>query len=135
MPGGCREGWRWLLHRHCWLPHSHRHDEAITTTAYGANKPLGLAAIPNRLPHCHDVTVQRGIPHELVGPQILQQFLLEDDPVPMRQQVREYLKRLGLQRHGFPGMMELIALGVEAVVAKDVAHHHTFSSILRGALL
>jgi hypothetical protein len=96
---------------------------------------LGVPTIPNRLPHRHDVTVQRGIPNELLGPQILQQFLLENDPVPMRQQVREDLKRLGLQRHGFPGMMALIALGVEAVVAKDVAHYHPFSSLFRGAPL
>jgi hypothetical protein len=86
-----------------------------------------VPAIPNSLPHRRDVTIQRGIPHKLVGPQMLQEFLLKDDPIPMRQQVREHLKRLGLQRHRLPSLVEFIALGVEEVVTKDIGHRYTFA--------
>jgi hypothetical protein len=55
---------------------------------------------------------------------MLEQFLLEDYPVRMRQEIGQHLIHLGPQRDGHAAPVQLIALGIEAKVAKDIAHWH-----------
>jgi hypothetical protein len=84
---------------------------------------LGIAAIPEDLPHGHDVAIERAIPDILARPQMLQQFLLADHPVALRHKVGQHLKHLRRQRDGHPGLVQLIALGIQAIVGKEIAHH------------
>jgi hypothetical protein len=70
---------------------------------------LDVPIISKRLPDLHDGVIERGIRHILARPQMLEQFLLEDHPVVMVQEVGEHLKHLGPQLNHRPGLAQLIA--------------------------
>src|SRR5262245_23428032 len=112
-----QRGRRWHQVLHLYWRH-----KAIATSAYGAQEPL--AVIAKRLPDVHDVAIERRIPHSLAWPHMLEQFLLEDYPVIMRQEIGQHLIYLGPQRDGHTVPVQLIALSIEAIVAKDIAHWH-----------
>jgi hypothetical protein len=69
--------------------------------------------------------MQCHISHILVRPQLFEEFLFEDHPITMREEVDEHLKDLGPQRDRLPGSGELIALSIEEVVAKSIPHRHS----------
>ena len=82
--------------------------------------------LSQRLAQCCDTGFQRGVPDKLVGPQVLEELLPGDHAVAMRQQVDEHLKDFAPQRERLPSVMQLIALGIQDIVAKRVAHRSTF---------
>jgi hypothetical protein len=61
---------------------------------------------------------------------MFEQFLLEDHPVVMRQEISEHLKRLGPQRNHRPGLAQIIAQGIEDIVVKDIEHRPLKPSIV-----
>jgi hypothetical protein len=83
-----------------------------------------LAVIAKRLPDVHDVAIKGRIPYKLTWPHMLEQFLLEDYPVIMHQEIGQHLIHLGPQRDGHTAPVQFIALGIEAKVTKDIAHGH-----------
>ena len=86
------------------------------------NDPLTAPRIAHRLARYHDARLQRCITHELLGPQVSNQLVLQDYTVPVCDEVDQELKDLGPQRDPHAGPAQLIALGVEGTVSKHVAH-------------
>jgi hypothetical protein len=50
------------------------------------------------------------------------QFILADDAIPMRHEVREDVEDLGPKWAGFPAAAELVQSGVQFIIAKDIDH-------------
>ncbi len=99
----------------------HRRDETIPT-------PTGRRDIPWRLETvlqgatCRSNTAAQGIIRdELARPQALEQLVAGNDAVAMPQEIGENIEDLRAQRDGFSGSTQFIPLGVEAIVAKDIA--------------
>jgi hypothetical protein len=53
---------------------------------------------------------------------VLEELLLGDHPLVMRQEVGEHLKGFAPELHWLPRAMQLMALGVQDIVAKEVPH-------------
>ena len=66
---------------------------------------------------------------------MLKEFLLGDHPLAMRQEIGEHLEDFAPEFERLPSVMQLIALGIQDIVAKDVAHHPAFLSALEHILL
>jgi hypothetical protein len=71
---------------------------------------------------------QRLVTDKRVGPQLLQEFLLGDDPRAMRQQVGEYLKHLAPELHRCTCVLQLLARRIEDIVTKAVPHRPALSA-------
>src|SRR5439155_26747462 len=65
---------------------------------------------------------QRLVTDKRVGPQILQEFLLGDNPLAMCQKVGEHLKRLAPELHRYARVLQLLARRIEDIVTKAVPH-------------
>ena len=61
---------------------------------------------------------------------MLEEFLLGDYPLAMRQEIGEHLKHFAPELDGLPSVMQLMALGVQDIVAKDVVHRPALLSTL-----
>ena len=92
------------------------------------------AAIPQRFAHLHDVGVEPHIPDKLPRPQGLQQLLFAHHPVMLRDEVGQHLEHFGAQRDQDPGVVQLIALRIEVVCAKNIVHEAPFLREHRAAL-
>src|SRR5207237_9107077 len=97
--GGCAVRWLLVARRRTCGPggrrgvhRRHRRQEAIALAIDGLDEPLAATAIPNRLAHGFDRTLECGLADELLWPDLLTQLLLGDDPVRMRQQVSQDLE-------------------------------------------
>jgi hypothetical protein len=62
------------------------------------------------------------VANELLGPHLIKQFVPPDHTVSVLDEIKEGIKRLGLQRYPLPGLAQFIALPIERIVAKDVGH-------------
>ena len=82
---------------------------------------MGPPPLPQHLAQPPHTGGQRLVADKQVGPQLLQQFLLGDDPRAMRQQVGEYLKHLAPELHRYTRVMQLLALRIEDIVTKSVS--------------
>ena len=90
-----------------------------------ASRPGGWPSLPQCLAQrCH-TGFQHIVPDKLVGPQVLEQLLLGDHPLAMRQEVGEHLKHFAPEFDRRPRAMQLGALGVQDIVAKEVPHRPT----------
>jgi hypothetical protein len=58
----------------------------------------------------------------LVGPEVLTQFLSADDVVAMGQEIGQQVEHLGAQGDECPSTAQLVAPGVEGIVAERVTH-------------
>jgi hypothetical protein len=92
-----------------YLDRSHKTIALAAQRAYEARRP---APLPQRAPQGLDARGQRLLPNKLVGPQLLEEFLLGYYPIAMHQEVGEHLKHLAPQLDGLPCVMQLMALGV-----------------------
>src|SRR5438132_12988130 len=70
----------------------HGRQEAIALAIDRLDELLSAPAVPNRLAHGFDCTLQRRNADELLRPDLLTQLLLGNDPVGVRQQVDEDLE-------------------------------------------
>jgi hypothetical protein len=98
-----------------------RHEPKATPVEC-VDDPLGLPRIAHRLARRPDAGVQRGLADELLGHQLLQQLLLGDEALTMRDEVGQYIEDLGPELDQGPGPPQLIAVDVEAIVAKSIIH-------------
>ena len=110
------------LVRRAVLPHLDRPHKAIALAVQRAQEARRPPPLPQRLAQGLNTGGQRLVPDKLVGPQVLEELLLGDYPIAMRQEVDEHLKDFAPELDWLPGVMQLMALGVKHIVAKDVAH-------------
>jgi hypothetical protein len=82
----------------------------------------GGAVIANSLADSENPDMQRRIPNKLPRPHLLEQFVFGHNTVAVRQQIGQDVAFLGPQRYQHAGPLQLIALGVEEIVTKTVAH-------------
>ena len=85
-------------------------------------RSAGPALYPQRLAQCLQTGFQRLVADKLVRPQVLEEFLLGNEPLAMRQEIDEHLKHLAPELERLPRAMQLLALRVQDILAKDVAH-------------
>jgi hypothetical protein len=104
------------------LPHLDCPHKAIALAVQRAQEARRASPLPQRLAKGLNTRCQRLVSDKLVGPQLHEEFLLGDHPVAMRHEVDEHLKDFAPELDGLPNVMQLMALGVKRIVAKDVAH-------------
>jgi hypothetical protein len=112
---------RSVVHQHVvtHLDHSHKAIALAVQRAQEARRPPPL---PQRLAQGLNTGGQRLLPDKLARPQLREEFLLGHDPIAMRQEVDEHLKDFTPEFDRLPSLMQLMALGVKHIVAKDVTH-------------
>jgi hypothetical protein len=93
---------------------------------HGLDDPLPTATVPNSLAHEHETLTQDGLAHILLGPKLIEEFFLRNHPVAVLHEVDEHIESLRLQRARSASVTQLIALCIEFVVSKDVAHDPCF---------
>jgi hypothetical protein len=99
-----------------------RRHKAIALAVQRAHEARRAPLLPQRPAQGLQTGGQRRLPDKPVGPQLLEEFLLGDDPVAMRQEVNEHLKHLAPERARHPRVMRLMALRVEHIVGENVEH-------------
>jgi hypothetical protein len=67
--------------------HLHRRHKAIAATALGVDAPLRLPIVTNGLTDRHETGVQHGIATVLLRPEVFQEFIFRDDPIPLGQEI------------------------------------------------
>src|SRR5262249_47937865 len=108
-------------HREVLLLLDRRH-KAIALAVQRAHEARRPPSFPQRLAQGSYTGFQRFVADKLVGPQVLAEFLLGNHTIAMCQEVCEYLKDFAPELHQSPSLMQLIALRVQHIVAKGVAH-------------
>ena len=73
------------------LLHLNRCHKAIALPMHRADEAWGPPPLLQRLPQRLNTGFQRLIANKRVRPQVLEEFLLEDDPLVMHQKVGEHL--------------------------------------------
>ena len=109
------------------FPHLDRRHKAITLAVQRAHEVRRPPPLPQRLAQRCDTGFQNRVPDKLVRPQVFEEFVLGHHPIAMRQEVGEHLKGFAPQLDGRPRTMQLSALGVQDIVAKEVAHRPPLS--------
>src|SRR5262249_33843021 len=109
----------------CRVRRRHLRHHAIALAIERLQEPLAPPAVSNRLAHGFDRTLECGVADELLGPDLLAQLLLGDDPVGMDQHIGQDLKHLAPQPVDAPGAGQLRALRIEGTLAEDVQHRGT----------
>ena len=99
-----------------------RRHKAIALAVQRAHESRRPLPIPQRLAQRCDTGFQNRVPDKLVRPQMFEEFVLGHHPIAMCQEVGEHLKGFAPQLDGRPRTMQLSALGVQDIVAKEVAH-------------
>jgi hypothetical protein len=90
----------------------------------GPDHALRGAVVADRLTRVLDPAVQRRRRHVAVAPDAIEQILLGDDPVTMREQVREHVEHLRLDVEALVRAAELVQPRIELVLAERV--HRAF---------
>ena len=94
------------------LSHRDRRHKAIALAVQRAQKARRPPSLLQRLAQGLHTGFQRLVPDKLVRPQVLEEFLLEDHPIAMRQEMGEHLKHLAPELEWLPRTVQLLALGV-----------------------
>jgi hypothetical protein len=87
--------------------------------------------MPGAPPECN---AQRIVADKLPRPQALEQLLIGDHAQAVLHEISEDIEDLRSQGHKLPSAPQFIALGIEAVVPKHIAHRPVSSPSLRGAI-
>src|SRR6266540_1146410 len=112
------------------MPLLDRRHKAIALAMQRADKVRRPSPLPQSLTQYLDTGFQRLVADKLLRPQVREEFQLGNHPVAMRQEIGEHLKDFAPELDGFPSMMQLLALGIQDIVAKEVAHRSAFLSAL-----
>jgi hypothetical protein len=94
---------------------------------YRFNEVLRPPVIANGFTCRHNAVAQHGIANELLGPQLLKQFLARHGAIAVLHEVGEHIKHLGLDLEPVPGAAKLITLRIELIIPKGVDHRLPFS--------
>jgi hypothetical protein len=89
---------------------------------HSADDVLGIAGVSHSLTCRADAGQQDCIPDELAWPELLEQFLLGDNAVPLPNEIGQELKDLGPEFEELPRPAQLTGLEVERVFTKHVPH-------------
>ena len=65
---------------------------------YRPNDPLALTTIPDRPTDHRHAPLQGGVADKPVGPEVLEQLLPQDDPVPVFDQIGQHREPLPVER-------------------------------------
>ena len=98
----------------------------------GLDHLLGLPTIADRPARCRNTGAQGLIANGLPRPHLGDQRVLGHHRVTMLQQIGKHMQDFRSQRHASPVLTELIALGVEGIGAKAVAHEGLLAGMIRG---
>src|SRR6516165_3720187 len=79
-------------------------------------------AIPKRLTGQADTAFHDRLTHSGLGPQVVEQLLFAEDPVAMLHEIGKHLKYLWLERNDLTCATQLVAVRVERIRPKDIAH-------------
>jgi hypothetical protein len=102
--------------------HRDRGHKAVALPVQSMDAARRASRLPQRLAQRLHTGFQRLVPDKLLRPQLLQEFLPGNHALTMRQKVSEHLKDFASQFDGSPCALQLMALGVQGIVAKGVAH-------------
>ena len=83
---------------------------------------MGAPAVPNRLAHGFERTLEGRVADALLRPNLLTQLRLGDNAVGMHEQIGEDLEHFAPQLPDLPGPAQLRALRIECTLAEDVHH-------------
>jgi hypothetical protein len=109
----------------------HWRNETIPPPTGRGDIPWRLGTVLQGMAGGSNTAAQGIVRDELVRPQALEELIAGDDAVAMRQEIGQDIKDLRSQRDESPASTQFIALGVEAIVAKDIAHRPVSSPGLR----
>jgi hypothetical protein len=73
---------------------------------------LALTTISDRPADYRHAPLQGGVADKPVGPEPIKQFLPQDDPVPMCDQIGQYREPLPVERDHAPRPLEFVALHI-----------------------
>jgi hypothetical protein len=105
------------------LPHFDRRHKAIAMAVHRVQEAWRPSTVSQCLADGHDARVQGGIANELLGPHVLEELGLGNDTVAVGEQVGQHLKPFGAEVDPRPSAVQLIALRVQDIVVKEIAHH------------
>ena len=100
----------------------HGRHKAIALAVQRADEVRGPSPFPQRLPQGLHTGFERLVPHKLLRPQVLEQFLGGHDALAMPQEIRQHLEGLAPELDRRPCAREFQALGIKDKVTKAVAH-------------
>src|SRR4029453_15692785 len=80
------------------------------------------STVSKRLTDGHDAGVRSCVTNKLIGPHVPEPFGLGHDTVTVSEEVGQDLKRFGAEVEPGSSAVQLIALGIQDVVVKEVAH-------------
>jgi hypothetical protein len=102
----------------------HWGDETVSTPTDSGDIPWRLGRVLQGAACGPNTAAQGVVRDELVRPQALEQLVAGDDAVAMQHEIGEDIEDLRSERDEFASATQFIPLGVETIVAKEVAHHH-----------
>ncbi|MET4790193.1 AcrR family transcriptional regulator [Bradyrhizobium japonicum] len=103
-------------------------DEAEALARDRLDQPLRRAVVAKRLARGIDSAVQGGIRDDAVAPDLADQVILADHTGSLRDQIKQQIEHLRLQRHGRAAAGQFPQVTVEHVVFKEKSHVSIVSS-------
>lgn len=108
-------------------------DIAEAAVTKREQKPLLLARIADQLSHRLDTAAERGLRDEATMPDLVEQFVLRNNPIMMGNQVVQHVKHLRLNRKCLAGTTHLEPGGIQLKPCKSVDLGHTRNEALSPA--
>ena len=107
----------------------HGADEANSLAGNGADEPLFLAVVADRVSGGVDAAVQRRVRDDSSSPHQRNEIVPADHAIAVFQQVNQQVEHLRLHRHQVGATAQLATIGVEDVVIEFEFHlpHRIFS--------
>ncbi len=104
----------------------HVGDEPVATAVNRLDDPLISTSVADRAPSGLDPAGQRRLGDEPVPPDLVEEFGLRHDTVPVAQQICQDVEDLGLHAHDLVDASQLDALEADLAVAESHRHirHH-----------
>ena len=102
--------------------HSHVADEAKALARDGADQPLLLAAVADRLARGIDAAGQRRFRNDAAAPDRVDKVVLADDALAVLHQVIEQVEHLRLDGNRVGAAPQLAPVRVEHMIAKEKLH-------------
>jgi hypothetical protein len=99
-----------------------RCQEPVAATVERADHPLLPTAVADRPAGGLQPARQRRLGHEPAAPDLVEQLVLGDHPVPVADEVAQHLEDLRLQVAGPAAPAQLVAEEIELAVSKPVDH-------------
>ena len=97
-------------------------DEANPLAWNGADEPLFLAVVADRVPRGVDAAVERRIRDGPATPHQLDEIVPADDLVAVPEQVHQQVEDLRLHRHQFAVTAQLTQIGIKDVIIEAEFH-------------